>query len=271
MSGIGKRFSQLRKTGGKAFIPYIMAGDPSLERTAELVHLLEECGADIVELGVPFSDPLADGPVIQRAAERALAAGVTLKKVIAFIRELRKSTSIPLVVMTYYNPVFKYGEEAFARDAARAGVDGLIIPDLPPDEAGTLIRQCRPHGIDTVFLLAPTSTEQRTRIVAKASRGFIYYVSITGITGAKLLLSENQESSISAIKALGSRPVALGFGVSTPEEARAVSGFADGVIVGSAIVKRINDPGLRQYLTGLRAAIGQDGPGQSPETRETAE
>jgi tryptophan synthase alpha chain len=259
-SRITKTFKALKKQGRKAFIPYIMAGDPSIEKTKELVLLLEDCGADIIELGVPFTDPLADGPQIQRAAERALANGVRLRHVIALVKDLRKSTSVPLILMTYYNPVFKYGEEAFMKDASEAGVDGIIVPDLPPDEAGVLRRLSKKHGIDTIFLLAPTSTPERIETVVKASRGFIYYVSITGITGARLHLDSSLRESISRIRSLTAKPVAVGFGVKMPEEARAVSGIADGVIVGSEIVKRINSEPqnfskLKEYLLSLRDAI----------------
>lgn len=257
MSRIRKKFRELKRKGRKAFIAYIMAGDPSLDKTRELVPLLEECGADLIELGVPFTDPLADGPVIQRAAERALASGVRLRDVVALVKDLRAATALPIVLMTYYNPVFKYGEEAFVREAAGAGVDGIIVPDLPPDEASLLMRLARQQGLDTVFLLAPTSTPERIKTVAKASRGFIYYVSITGITGAQLHLDPAIRDNIGAIRGLTDTPVAVGFGVSTPEEAHAVAELADGVIVGSAIVRRI-DRGteeLREFLLGLRKAI----------------
>lgn len=257
MSNISKTFNNLKKQGRKAFIPYIMAGDPSVERTKGLIKVLEECGADIIELGVPFTDPVADGPVIQRAAERALANGVTLRKVVSLVREIRLFSKIPIVLMTYYNPVFKYGEEAFIRDASEAGVDGLIIPDLPPDEAGSLIPVARKHRVDTIFMLAPTSTPERIKKVAKSSRGFIYYVSITGITGARLLLEESVAESISRVRGLTKTHVAVGFGVGSPEEAKAVAALADGVIVGSAIVKRLSEPEeeLRRFLSGLRDKI----------------
>jgi tryptophan synthase alpha chain len=257
ISRIGKTFKELKKKGKKTFIPYIMAGDPSLESTKDIVQMFEECGADIVELGVPFTDPLADGPIIQRASERALNAGVTLKKVIAFVRELRQNTQIPIVLMTYYNPVFKYGEEHFVRDAKDAGVDGIIIPDLPPDEAGSLIRSSKKISLDTIFLLAPTSTPERIKKVAKASRGFIYYVSVTGITGSRLLLDGSIETLVSEIREYTDKPIAVGFGVSTPEEASAVSKVSDGVIVGSAIVKRLHESpdDLKRYILSLREAI----------------
>jgi tryptophan synthase alpha chain len=257
MSRIGAKFRQIRSRQGKAFIPYIMAGAPNVARTKELVRILEECGADIIELGVPFSDPLADGPTIQKAAQRSLLEGMTLGGALELVRELRTHTQIPIVFMTYYNPIFKYGEERFAREAADAGVDGMIVPDLPPEEAGNLLSFSRKAGLDLIFLLAPTSTEERIKKVSKASGGFIYYVSITGITGAKLSMDSSIESHIARIRTETGKPVAVGFGISTPEEAAAVSRFADAVIVGSAIVKRAGEPDeeLKRYLLSLRSAI----------------
>lgn len=254
---IGKTFKKLKSQNKKAFIPYIMAGEPSLEKTKETVLMLEKCGADIVELGVPFTDPLADGPTIQKAAERALRAGVTLRKVIWFVKDLRQSTTIPVVLMTYYNPVFKYGEENFIKDASGAGVDGVIIPDLPPDEAEKLIRLSKKAGLSTIFLLAPTSTEERIKKVARASTGFIYYVSITGITGSKLSPDSSIRESINNIRKVSDKPVAVGFGISTPDEAKTVSGLADGVIVGSAIVKKLYESheSAETFIKGLREAI----------------
>ncbi|MBA4371507.1 MAG: tryptophan synthase subunit alpha [Thermodesulfovibrio sp.] len=257
MSRITRKFIELRKKGGKAFIPYIMTGHPTLQRTGELIRLLEDSGADIIELGVPFSDPLADGPTIQKAAQTALQQGITLRSVIAFVAELRKTTQVPVILMTYYNPVFKYGEERFARDASAAGVDGIIVPDLPPDEAGALISYCRKAGIDTIFLLAPTSTEDRIKKVVQAARGFIYYVSITGITGANLSMDASIGSHIADIKEKCSTPVAVGFGISNPAEAATVAQFADGVIVGSAIVRQAesSDADISRYLLSLRNAV----------------
>lgn len=258
MNRIEKLFKKLKAQNKKAFIPYVMAGDPFIEKTKEIVLMFEECGADIVELGVPFTDPLADGPTIQRAAERALKNGVTLKKVIAIVKDLRQKTKIPLVLMTYYNPVFKYGEERFIADAKDAGVDGVIIPDLPPDEAGEFIRLAKNAAIASIFLLAPTSTEDRIKKVASTSTGFIYYVSITGITGAQLLLDGSIEKSINGIRRITDKPVAVGFGVSTPDEAKAVAGISDGVVIGSAIVKKAQgslDKELRDFLLKLREAI----------------
>ncbi len=254
---IQKTFKKLQGEGKKAFIPYIMAGDPDIEGTRDIVRLFEECGADIVELGVPFSDPLADGPTIQRASERALKKGVTLRSVIEHVKRFSQEIKIPVVLMTYYNPVFKYGIDLFISDAREAGIDGVIIPDLPPDEAAEFTRLSKKARLNTIFLLAPTSTEDRIKKVARASTGFIYYVSITGITGAALLLDGSMEGLISNIKKHTEKPIAVGFGVSTPEEASAVARISDGVIVGSAIVKRLhNAPDeLKQYLTSLRDAI----------------
>jgi tryptophan synthase alpha chain len=257
MNRIDKTFKRLRVQKRKAFIPYVMAGDPSLERTRETVLLLERSGADIVELGIPFSDPLADGPTIQRAAERALEAGVTLRKVIGLVRDLRQQSQMPVVLMTYYNPVFKYGVEGFVKDAAGAGVDGVIIPDLPPEEAGELLRYAGGAHLATIFLVAPTSTEERIRKIVRASAGFIYYVSMTGITGSQLSLDSSMRESLSTIRRITKKPVAVGFGVSTPEEAKAVSESADGVIIGSAIVKKLHESpeSIGVFVTELRGAI----------------
>lgn len=258
---IAAAFARLKSLNRKAFIPYLMAGDPSLERTAERVLLLERCGADIVELGVPFSDPLADGPTIQKAAARALAAGVSLHKVISLVRDLRATTSIPLVLMTYYNPVFKYGEERFVADAVAAGVDGVIVPDLPPEEAKPFISAARSRRrerpLDTVFLVAPTSSADRMKRVAEAARGFVYYVSMTGITGTALALDASFAAHIAALRRVTDKPVAVGFGVATPADARAVRGVADGVIVGSAVVRQFHEhpEDAERFLRELREAI----------------
>jgi len=260
-SRISVLFGSLRKQGKKAFIPYIMAGDPDTAATLKYVLLLEQCGADIIELGVPFSDPLADGPTIQKAATRAIKSGTTLRKVIALVREIRLHTKIPLILMTYYNPVFKYGEDAFIRDAVEAGVDGIIVPDLPPDEAGEIIRLSK-HGsagkrLDTIFLVAPTSTPARIKKITSASSGFVYYVSMTGITGAKLALDENIVTHLNQVKQATDKPVAVGFGIATPEQARVIAGIADGVIVGSAIVRIFNESPEKAetFIRGLREAI----------------
>jgi len=256
MSRISDTFNSLKTKGRKALITYIMAGDPSLEDTKQFVLDLEAAGADIIELGVPFSDPLADGPTIQRAAERSLNNGTTLKKVLGLVREIRKISGIPLILMTYYNPVFKMGIETFVKKAVSAGVDGVIIPDLIPDEADDFIKPARMHGLDTIFLLAPTSTPERISRVVKASTGFIYYVSITGITGSRLSIEKTMKDTLHSIRSVTGKPVAVGFGISRPEEASAIAKLADGVIVGSAIVKLIaQGKSIKHYVKSLRKAI----------------
>ncbi len=258
MNRIEERFRKLREEGGKAFIPYIMAGDPSLRVTEDLFRMLSREGADIIELGVPFSDPLADGPTIQAAAERALSGGTTLRKVLGLVKRLRRSgEETPVVLMTYMNPVHAYGIERFMKDASSAGVDGLIIPDLPPDEGRALRDLAHQNDISTIFLLAPTSTPGRIGLVASASSGFIYYVSITGITGSSLRLSPEMKKMVGRIRKKTDKPVCVGFGVKTPDDATAITAFADGVIVGSSIVKMAHEkPGkLPGYIRSLRRAI----------------
>lgn len=241
MNRIEIKFRRLKTQNKKALIPYIMAGDPDIGVTEELVLEIERSGGDIIELGVPFTDPLADGPTIQKASYRALQNKVTLRDVLSLVKKLREKTQIPLVLMTYYNPVFKYGDEAFIKDAVISGVDGVIIPDLPIEEAKDLIIKSKKEGLDTVFLLAPTSTPDRIKMVVRASRGFIYYVSITGITGAKIADMDSVKKSIEVIKGFTDKPVAVGFGISSAEEARRISEWADGIIVGSAIVRIIEE------------------------------
>ncbi len=256
MSRITKTFKELKKTGRKALIPYIMAGDPSLEATRGFIMDLEKSGADIIELGVPFSDPLADGPTIQRAAERSLENGTTLKKVIALVKEVRQHSEIPLILMTYYNPVFKFGIESFIKQAVSAGVDGVIIPDLIPDEADDFTRAAKRHKLDTIFLLAPTSTRERINKVVKASTGFIYFVSMTGITGSKLSVGKSMTGTLNSIKRATKKPVAVGFGISNPQEASTVAKLADGVIIGSAIVKlTARGKSIKTFVKNIRKAI----------------
>ena len=239
MHRLGTTFERLKAKGEKALIAYVMAGDPTLEDTETYVQQLATAGADVIELGVPFSDPIADGPVIQQAAERALRSGTTLKKILTTVRSLRTKTQVPLVLMAYYNSIFRYGEAAFCRDAVAAGVDGLIVPDMPPDEAGTIHPLAEAAGLDVIFLLAPTSTARRETAVARLSRGFIYYVSLTGITGAKLTDKADVEKKVREIRGYTKTPVAVGFGIATPDDVREVARIADGVIVGSALVKLI--------------------------------
>jgi tryptophan synthase alpha chain len=207
--------------------------------TKRIVPALESSGVDIIELGIPFSDPLADGPTIQAASHRALLKGVTLRKIFSAVRGMRKSTAIPLVFMTYYNPVLRYGVRNFVKSCKDTGVDGVIIPDLPYEEAKELVSSSRKAGMATIFLAAPTSTRSRISNIAKNSSGFIYYVSLTGVTGARAKLPAEITSNVRTIKSLTKKPVAVGFGISTPAQARDVARHADGVIVGSAIVKMI--------------------------------
>jgi tryptophan synthase alpha chain len=256
MSAIAQTFKKLKKSGNKAFIPYIMAGHPSLNDTKRLISELAEAGADIIELGVPFSDPLADGTTIQNASEKALKQGVTLRKVIRLTEEIRNETDIPIVLMTYCNPVFKFGTEKFVKEASDTGVAGVIIPDLIPDEAHDYISYAKKYGLDTIFLLAPTSTEERIKKVIRASTGFIYYVSITGITGSQIHMDTAMKTTLSLIHSMTSKPVAVGFGITSPEEASSVSKLADGVIVGSAIVRLIMNGGdIKDFVSSLREAI----------------
>jgi tryptophan synthase alpha chain len=238
MSRINRTFGQLKKKNQSALIPFIMAGDPDIQTTEALALKMAEAGADMIELGVPFSDPIADGPTIQAASQRALQNGVGPKEILCLAERLN-GIDIPLVLMTYFNPVFRYGLRHFAESCGRSGVDGVIIPDLPPEEAGQWIGEARKMNLDTVFLVAPTSPPDRIRMVSRYSRGFIYYVSVTGVTGARESLPEELEISVKRIKEQSKKRVAVGFGISTPEQAKKIGLFADGVIVGSAIVKII--------------------------------
>lgn len=241
MNRIDKKFRELKKLKRKAFIPYITCGDPDLGTTARLIGALENSGADIIELGIPFSDPLADGPVIQAASHRALSKGASLGKAFALVSRIRKKTGIPLVFMTYYNPVLKYGIKKFFKSCRLAGVDGIIIPDMPIEEAKEIIKLGRASRIATIFLAAPTSTAQRIKKIAHYSRGFVYYVSLTGVTGTRSGIAPEIASKIKLIKSYTSYPVAVGFGVSNAAQARQIAASADGVIVGSAIVKIIGE------------------------------
>ncbi len=239
MTRIENKFAELKDKRRSAFIPYVMAGAPDIETTGKIVLELEKSGADIIELGVPFSDPLADGPTIQRAAIRALRQKTNLKKVFALVKEIRKSSEIPIILMLYYNLIHKYGEERFAGDSAKAGVDGFIVPDLPPEEGKSLAEHCRSRELDLIFLLAPTSDNDRIKLVSKSGGGFIYYVSLTGVTGARESIAAGVEKAVRKIRRMSGRPVCVGFGISTPEQAGEMAKIADGVIVGSAIVGRI--------------------------------
>lgn len=253
---IRRKLEQLRKSGKKAFIPYIMAGDPNLEETSKRLKILSEAGADVIELGVPFTDPLADGPTIQRAAERALSGGVTLRKILQFLSDFKGEIDTPLVLMTYLNPVFCYGVEKFFKDSKEVQVGGVIFPDLTVEESKDYRYLAKKYGIDTIFLVAPTSTSERVRKIVNASTGFVYYVSVTGITGSHLKLDKDFKEHINFVESFG-KPVCVGFGISNSEEARYISQNVDGVIVGSAIVKAFHEMSYNAYdfIKSLREAI----------------
>lgn len=241
MSRFASLFERLRARGDRALGPFLTAGDPSLEVTARLAIEAERRGADMLELGVPFSDPLADGPVVQRAGQRALAGGVSLMRILDMVRTVRSELTIPIALMTYYNPVFAFGLRAFAETAAKVGVDGVIVPDLPPEEAGPLRAEADAVGLDLIHLAAPTSTAARLRLIGRQSRGFIYLVSLTGVTGERSALPPGLEAQMRALRLVTTKPVCVGFGISKPDHAAAVGRLADGVIVGSAIVRLIEE------------------------------
>lgn len=258
MTRIGQRFDRLRKDGRKAFVAFLTAGDPSLDRTVEAAVELEAAGVDVLELGVAFSDPLADGPVIQRSSERALSRGVTLARALDLVRRIRTRSELPLLLFSYVNPLLRYGLPRLAREASDAGADGVLVTDLPPEEAAPWLAEARGVGLDTVFLAAPTSPYDRLRRVAEASRGFVYAVSRTGVTGEHRALSDDARPLVARIKSLSAEPVALGFGISTPEQVAQAAGLADGVVVGSALVRFLEEHpegDLGGHVRWLRSAM----------------
>ncbi len=252
MSRISDKFSVLKQNGQTGFIAYVTAGDPDLDTTRALVPELERRGVDIVELGVPFSDPLADGPEIQRASQRALRHDVSLADVLDLVSDLRGETGIPIVLFTYYNPIHRYGLERLVDRAVEVGVDGILALDLPPEEAGDYKRLMDARGLDTIFLIAPTSRDDRIRLISSCTTGFVYCISRTGVTGERERLSDAIGSVVARIRNHTSHPIAVGFGVSNPEHTREVAGYADAVVVGSAIVRRIGesegDPDLVSHV-----------------------
>lgn len=255
MSKVQEAFSK-----GKAFIPFITCGDPSLEITEQLVYAMEQAGADLIELGIPFSDPTAEGPVIQAANVRALADGVTTDKIFDMVRRLRKNTQIPLVFMTYANVVFSYGIERFVKTASEIGMNGLILPDVPFEEKDEFDTACRTYGLDFISLIAPTS-ENRISMIAQKANGFVYCVSSLGVTGVRSQITTDIGGMIQLVKGVSSIPCAVGFGISTPEQARKMAALADGVIVGSAIVKLCGTYGaecitpVADYVRSMKDAI----------------
>lgn len=263
MNRIAQVFSRLKEQNRPGLIPFITAGDPDLATTAQLVSTLAASGADLVELGFPFSDPMADGPIIQASSERALAAGATLEGVLDTVALIRRETQVPIVLMGYYNPIYVYGVARFAADAAKAGVDGLLLVDLPPEEAAEISPALGAEGIDLITLLAPTTPPERMRVLAAQSQGYLYYVSMTGVTGMQKLDPELIRQAVSEVCGLSPVPVGVGFGITTATDAALVGSYADAVVVGSALVKIIaaqdSSADLHQqvgaFITELRQAL----------------
>jgi tryptophan synthase alpha chain len=255
MTRIGRLFECLKRDGRKGLIAYLTAGDPSPAETPALVDALVRGGADLIELGVPFSDPIADGPVIQRAGERALRAGTTLKAVLGIAQEIRRHSEVPLLLFTYLNPVIRYGLERLARDAAAAGIDGCLLTDASVEEAHAYVDIMRLQNLDTVFLAAPTSTRRRLELVARYSTGFVYLVSRTGVTGERERLSDAVAPLVRAVREVTNLPLAVGFGISRPEHVAELGRQVEAVVVGSALVRVIEkyggDPALAQELESL--------------------
>ena len=259
MSSIGSVFNQPGRT---ALIPYVTVGYPSIEATLKIVPLLARNGCDIVELGIPFSDPLADGATIQKASFYALENGVTPQLCLEVAKQLSQTVEIPLVFMTYYNPVFSYGIEEFCSACTRSGISGLIIPDLPPEEGSELEAVTRRQSLDLIYLLAPTSTQERIRLVAERSRGFIYMVSVTGVTGVRDKMPADLKTFVTRVRKIATQPLCVGFGISTPEQAGQVARIADGVIVGSRIIQLMEaednfTPSISSFIKGLRHALDE--------------
>ena len=264
MSRIGKRFADLRSRQRKALIPYVTAGDPQPGVTVPLMHALVEAGADLIEIGVPFSDPMADGPVIQAACERALEHHVNLHDVLDMVREFRRDSETPIVLMGYLNPIEAWGYAGFAGAASTAGVDGVLTVDMPPEEAGELTAALRAADMDAIFLLAPTSSDERIRRVSESASGFVYYVSFKGVTGANRLDVEAVADKLDELRRHTSLPLGVGFGIRDPDSAAQVSRIADAVVVGSALVGKIPElvarpeaipASLAETLSGMRTAI----------------
>jgi tryptophan synthase alpha chain len=239
MSRIQERFAELRISRKKAFIVFLTCGFPDMRTTERLILELVDKGVDIIELGVPFSDPIADGPIIQASSQEALKKGVHLRQILKFIKRLRRRTAVALTLFSYYNPLFHYPLPALVREAASSGVDGFIVPDLPPEEAGGLRALTRQSGLDTIFFLSPTSTPERVRFVNRVSTGFIYYVSVTGVTGPRARLPHSLTEHLARLRCCLNLPVCVGFGIARPHQVNMLKPFCDGIIVGSAITRQI--------------------------------
>jgi tryptophan synthase alpha chain len=252
MPSIAECFQSLKNNSECALIPFITAGDPDLATTAEALKILDKQGADIIELGVPYSDPLADGPVIQAAATRALEKGVTLENVLAIVKQVKDEISTPIVLFTYYNPIFYRGVDRFLGEIAEAGIKGLVVPDLPLEEAEELIDTAAAKGIEVILLVAPTSPIERIQAIAQKSQGFIYLVSVTGVTGVRSQVATNVEDLITSLRGVTDKPIGVGFGISEPQQAKQVKDWgADAIIVGSAFVKRLADVSPSEGLTAI--------------------
>ncbi|MGH6870492.1 MAG: tryptophan synthase subunit alpha [Rhizomicrobium sp.] len=252
MTRIASRFAQLKTSNRAAFIPFVTAGDPDAETTAAILAKLPGAGADLIELGVPFSDPMADGPAVQASSQRALKSGMTLHKVLDLVRQFRKAdAATPIVLMGYYNPIHAYGTARFARDAGAADVDGLITVDLPPEEDEVLRAPAAAHGIDIVRLAAPTSDDARLGTILNGAGGFLYYVSIAGVTGTKSFAQDDVKAAVARVKARATLPCCVGFGIRTPEQAAGIARFADGAVVGSAIVTRLAETKSVENVVGF--------------------
>ncbi len=272
MNRLDRKFEKLMSDGQKGFIAYICAGDPSLRKTKQLVLEFEKAGVDVVELGVPFSDPIADGVVNQRAAERALRNHVSLSDVIFLVEEVRRKSQMPIVLFTYVNPVLKYGIERFCKSLQTAGADGALVLDYPPEEAGSYKKLMDAHGLATIGLIAPTTPRQRLRPIIDFSTGFIYYVSRTGVTGMRDQIEKGVSPMVKKIKKLTAKPVAVGFGISNPRQAASVAQVADAVVVGSALVRKIEEFGTSREMVSevsrfageLAGAVKSVGPARKP-------
>jgi tryptophan synthase alpha chain len=245
---IARKFEELRARGESALIPFIVAGDPDLKHTGMLVTEMEARGADIIELGVPFSDPMADGPANQRALARGLGSGASLSAILGLVGELRKQTPIPIILFGYFNPFFRYGCERLCADAAQAGVDGFLVVDKPPEESRELAKPARAAGVDLIYLLAPTTPLARSRAIARSASGFLYYVSVTGVTGAREQVGADVEQHVRELSTITDLPIGVGFGISTPTQARQVAAYADAVVVGSALSLLIEAHGKTDQL-----------------------
>jgi tryptophan synthase alpha chain len=255
LNRIDAQFARLREAKQGAFCPYVCAGDPDLAVTAELIAELARRGADCIELGVPFSDPIADGPVLQAATQRALRGGVTMRRILAMVRALRRGCTVPMALMSYYNPIHRYGVKRLVDDAVSAGIDGFIVPDLPPEDAGELIAAARGHDAKTIFFIAPTTPAARVKQIDRATTGFVYCLSVTGITGARRTLPAQLRRDLKRLKGRTHHPLVVGFGVSVPQQVRQMCAVADGVIVGSAMTAQMQ----KHIAAGVKTMIRRVG------------